>query len=81
MEYNAAETREAKLAHDADQIALLLDLKALSDMGHPPTAKWLPNVLKRIRTDMGRNLAEAILTTEWDEWWLKNYVDTPNRTQ
>lgn len=76
-EYNAADTVEAKLAHDADQIALLLDLKALSDMGHSPTAKWIPAVSNRIRTGMGRELAEAIMDTEWDEWWLKNYVDTP----
>ena len=76
-EYNALETREARLAHDADQIALILDLKALSDMGHPPTSKWLPAAVKRIKTGLGKRLTEAILATEWDEWWLKNYVDTP----
>jgi putative hydrolase of HD superfamily len=76
-EFRAGRTRESQLAHDADQIAFILDLKALSDIGHAPPQKWLPTVLQRLRTDTGQLMAKKIMETEWDEWWLKNYVDIP----
>ena len=77
-EFNLAQSIEAKLAHDADQIALILDLKALADIGYNPPKKWLPAALKRLKTKIGKNIAESIIKTEWDEWWLENYVDRPN---
>lgn len=80
-EYNEAETLEARLAHDADQISFILDLKALSDIGHEPPRKWLPTVLNRLRTRTGKDLARSIMETGWDEWWLKNYIDRPGGKQ
>ena len=74
-EFNANLTREAKLAHDADQLALVLDLKALTDTGYRTPEKWLPPVIKRLQTKTGKVLAEQILSVEWDDWWLKNYID------
>ncbi|MFP4346658.1 MAG: HD domain-containing protein [Thermodesulfobacteriota bacterium] len=76
-EYNEAATLEARLAHDADQIAFILDLKALADIGHEPPRKWLPPVLTRLKTQTGQRLAQSIMETEWDSWWLKNYIDRP----
>ncbi len=76
-EYNARESMASKLAHDADQLALILDLKALSDIGYEPPKKWLPYALKRLETKTGQHLAESIMKTEWDAWWLDNYVDSP----
>ncbi len=81
QEYNDADTLEARLAHDADQIAFILDLKALSDIGHEPPRKWLPPVLNRLRTRIGKDLARTIMETGWDEWWLKNYIDRPGGKQ
>lgn len=69
-EYEANETREARLAHDADQLALILDLKALSDLGYRSPSKWLPPVVRRLTTETGKRLAADILETEWDQWWL-----------
>ena len=48
-EFQAAETLESRLAHDADQLAFVLDLKALSDVGFTPPQNWLPSV-KRLST-------------------------------
>lgn len=79
-EFNANQTLEARLAHDADQLAFILDLKALADVGYRTPDKWLAHVVKRLQTDTGKALADAILRTDWDEWWLKNYVDSPKRT-
>ena len=74
-EFNQGQTREARLARDADQIAFLLDLKALSDIGYTMPHKWLPPIIKRLKTDSGKKLADNILDTDWDSWWFKNYVD------
>ncbi|MDL2330325.1 HD domain-containing protein [Desulfosarcina sp. OttesenSCG-928-A07] len=68
-EFNAGETLEARLAGDADQLAFLLDLKSLSDMGYRAPEKWSAHVKKRLKTDAGRKLSESIEKTEWDSWW------------
>lgn len=75
-EFNRGESLEAQLAGDADQLALIVQLKALLDLDVPSPQKWLPHVLDRLKTSAGRMLAEEILQTEWDEWWLKNIVDS-----
>ena len=74
-EFNNGESVEAKLARDADQLALILDLKALSDIGYQPPKKWLPYALKRLETNTGQILAESIMKTEWDSWWFNKFVD------
>ncbi len=75
-EFNARETTEAKLASDADQLAFLLDLKSLSDMGYRAPEKWAGHVKERLQTTAGLELADCIATTEWDSWWLKIFVDS-----
>jgi len=76
-DFNEGRSREARLARDADQIALILDLKAFMDMGYAPPKKWLPAVLDRLQTQTGRKLGQDILATSFDHWWLKNYIDRP----
>ena len=73
-EFNGGATLEARLARDADQISLVIELKTLADIGYKPPRKWLPKVMQRLRTDTGKRIAEAIARTDWDAWWLKNYV-------
>ena len=75
-EFNAGQTPEAKLAYDADQLSLVLELKALSDIGYAPPDKWLPPVLKRLKTEIAKKIAESIMQTNRDDWWLNNYIDT-----
>jgi putative hydrolase of HD superfamily len=77
-EFNEGQTLEAKLARDADQLAFVLDLKALADVGYVPPKNWLQPVIQRLQTDVAKKLAETVLTTQWDEWWLKKYLDTSN---
>jgi len=67
---------EAKLAYDADQLSLILELKTLADIGYVPPDKWLPPVLKRLKTETAKKIARSIMQTNRDEWWLNNYVDT-----
>ena len=75
-EFNAGETLEARLANDADQLAFLLDLKSLSDMGYAAPDKWAGHVNARLKTDAGIKLSESIKRTEWDSWWLKIFIDS-----
>ncbi len=74
-EFNAGETREAMLANDADQLSFLLELKQLLDAGAKGPEKWLPKILKRLKTSTGKELAESILSTNWDQWWLNDYSE------
>ena len=73
-EFNAGETLEARLAHDADQLALIIDLIHLKDTGHDTPEKWLPHVKKRLKTDIGIQLCNAVLSQEWDGWWRKIFA-------
>lgn len=70
-EFNTAGTRLAELAHDADQLAFILDLKAQMDMGRPAPAEWLPAVRNRLKTDVGKKIAASIQETARDDWWRK----------
>lgn len=75
-EYNENHSIEAQLAHDADQLALILELKYLSDIGYAPPDTWLPHVLKRIQTKTVKKMARSVMETHRDDWWLNKYVDT-----
>jgi putative hydrolase of HD superfamily len=77
-EFNEGRSIEARLAYDADQLALVLDLKCLSDIGYQPPNDWLPHVLKRLKTDMGHEIARRIMETKRDEWWLDKETGIPD---
>lgn len=74
-EFNSGETKEAKLANDADQISFILELKKIKDTGALGPEKWLPHVLERLKTDIGRQMAQSIMETRWDEWWMNDYTE------
>lgn len=77
-EFNDNKTLEAHLAHDADQLALLIDLKSLKDVGHRTPEGWMPHVQARITTPLGQKMARAIMAEAWDGWWHKLLVDSNN---
>jgi len=70
QEYRAEQTPESIVAHDADQLELLLQLVEHRDAGVPSTEDWVPFVLKRLRTEGGRNLARSILDGDSSTWWF-----------
>ncbi len=75
-DFNTGKSMEARLARDADQLALFVDLKALKDMGYTSPEKWLPHVRQRLVTETGRLLAEQIMGTNRDDWWLPGLADS-----
>ncbi len=74
-EFNAAETLEARIAKDADQIDLILELKMHLDTGNPRAEAWLFFAQKRLLTDNGRRMAMEILRAESDAWWFDKETD------
>ncbi len=69
-EYRGATSPEAVLAHDADQLEMLLELKEKQDSGCQAAADWTPFVLRRLRTDAAKDLADRILAGESASWWF-----------
>ena len=70
-EFNAGDTLEAKLANDADQLSLIVDLKSLQDLGYQTPQTWMPHVVERLKTKTGRDLAQKLADTSKDDWWLR----------
>lgn len=68
-EFKAKSTQEAKLATDADQLDLICALRREQAHGNPFAGEWLKSAVKRVKTDIGRKLCEALLQTDPDNWW------------
>lgn len=74
-EFNKCVTPEARIAHDADQIEMILQLKELGDLGNPYCADWIKSALKRLHTDHGRRLARSVLHRDFTAWWFQERDD------
>jgi putative hydrolase of HD superfamily len=70
-EFNRKETREALIARDADQIALILQLKECGDLGNKYSEEWIGFALQRLTTENGKKLSEIIIKTDSSHWWFK----------
>ncbi len=70
-ELEATESLEARLAQDADQIDLILNLKEQLDLGNTYAGKWLESALMRLRTEEGKALAKRCGETDHTDWWFK----------
>jgi len=67
-----AQSREAALARDADQLDLILNLREQQDLGNKYAVKWLEYSIQRLRTPEGRNLGRQILETDHTDWWFNS---------
>ena len=74
-EFNEQKTQESNMAYDADQLSFILVLKSIADTGHKSPEQWLTVVQQRLKTDIGKQLAEEILSTTWDAWWMDGYEE------
>lgn len=75
-EYEQGTSIEAQLAHDADQLELLLVLKREEEIGNSRAKEWMTNLIKRLQTDAGKKVAETICQTSSDAWWWQNKADS-----
>ena len=74
-EFNAKETRESLVVRDADQIALILQLKECGDLGNKYSDEWISFALQRLVTENGKKLADRIIKTDSSQWWFKDKGD------
>ncbi len=74
-EFNRRESPEARIAHDADQLALIIQLKEYGDLGNKYSQEWISFAVQRLGTDNGKRLAESILKTDFSSWWFKDKGD------
>lgn len=75
--YETEETIESRIAHDADKIETLLQALEYQDDQHD-TVEWQESSMARLRTNAGKELAAAILTTTPRSWWSafgKSYME------
>jgi 5'-deoxynucleotidase YfbR-like HD superfamily hydrolase len=66
-EYEADETTESRLAHDADKLETLLQAAEYAAQGFD-TSAWSETSLAALRTEQGRQLAQAISSAD-PRWW------------
>ncbi len=78
-EFNGQHTLESRLAYDADQLALILDLKPIGESGYRPVRGWLSTACDRLKTPTGKKLARDILDRDSSRWWHKNLIDSHGR--
>lgn len=74
-EYEERGSFESVLAKEADRIELILSLKEQSDTGNTRAMTWIIPAVKRLKTDIGKKVADAILSTESDDWWYEDKED------
>ena len=74
-EFNEKKTRESLIAHDADQLSLILQLKEYGDLGNKYSKEWIEFAVKRLSTEAAKELAEVIINTDSSEWWFKDKSD------
>ena len=74
-EWKACETIEARLAADADQLDMIVELRRLETLGSSQASDWLFYARKRLKTDEGRQLFEEITKTDPTHWWFEKRED------
>ncbi|UQZ88604.1 phosphohydrolase [Deltaproteobacteria bacterium Smac51] len=75
VEWNEGRTPEARLAHDADQLDMVLELRRLHTLGSEQAEDWLFYAHKRLRTDEGKALFDEIMKTDPSRWWFEKRED------
>ncbi len=74
-EFNLRESNEAQTARDADQIALILQLKEYGDLGNKYAEEWISYAMQRLTTESAKELAAKIIQTDSSNWWFKEKSD------
>ena len=67
-EYEAGESLESRVAHDADKIETLLQAAEYGAQGYDAAA-WRETSVAALRTDSARQLAQAIAAADPRGWW------------
>jgi putative hydrolases of HD superfamily len=74
-EFQEKKTQASHLAHDADQLSFIIQLKEYGDLGNKYSKEWLPYALKRLCTETAKKLSESILDADSSDWWFHDKSD------
>ena len=69
QEYEADDTIEAGLAHDADKIETLLQAREYQAQGQYSTEPWQDTSIASLKTEAGKALARAGAQSDPEQWW------------
>lgn len=82
-EHIERKTKEAKIVHDADILALLVRLKELMDQGNKQAENWFYANKERLRTKEGIKLGNVLAKTNSQDWWstVKKQIHKQYKTE
>jgi putative hydrolases of HD superfamily len=78
-EFEEGESHEINLAHDADQLDLILLLKKEFDNGNKHAEQWYTTVKERLVTEEGKSLGDTIWEVPFYDWWHSEYEEPPKK--
>jgi putative hydrolase of HD superfamily len=52
-----------------------VELKEQQDLGNAYARYWVHYALQRLRTPAGRELAQAVMETDWTDWWFEKRAE------
>jgi len=64
-------TREAEIVHDADTLALCIELKQSIEHGNINAQEWMDSNLKKLKLRSSQKLGKKLKTTNSQNWWKK----------
>lgn len=67
-EYEDTQTIESRVAHDADKLETLLQATEYAAQGYA-TEPWADTSIQALRTESGKELAQAIVSGDPHGWW------------
>ncbi|MGW6418379.1 HD domain-containing protein [Streptomyces sp. NPDC055055] len=73
-EYEDKQSPEAACARDADKVECMLQGIEYRAQGHQSAQRWIDNSQRRLTTDTGKRLAEALLAQDPLDW-LRTALD------
>jgi 5'-deoxynucleotidase YfbR-like HD superfamily hydrolase len=68
-EYEATETLESKVAHDADKVETLLQASEYKTQGYA-AEPWQDTSIQALRTESAKQLAQAVVASDSRDWWM-----------
>ncbi len=71
QEYEDEKTLEAKIVHDADTLALMIELKQLMENGNINAKEWFLGNFDALRLDLSKKLAKQIQNSNSQDWWKR----------
>ena len=74
-EFNEKKAEESLIAHDADQLSLIYQLKECGDLGNKYSKEWITFAARRLFTDTAKKMADTIIETDSSGWWFKDKSD------